>query len=390
MKVLIIAHNQGIQGAGIAFANLCNGLASMGIKVIAVVPSSKGVAQLIDKNDNIRMYVIKYIKNEVFPNFRSIKDKIRYLPRLIRVWVYRPFFRSRLEEIVKIETPDIIHSNTGTIRIGSEVAERNNIPHVWHVRECQKLGYNYKPFGGEGKVRDLFERKNNHCIAITKSVYDYYRLNSTKDKIIYDGVFSDKIIQTLRTNVMKNKVLLYVGLLSEKKGVRMLLESFERISHKIKDYELWLVGNDQIGIKDIISKMQAKSQIKYLGFRSDIYKLMAESKVVVVPSEYEGFGFITVEAMLNGTMVVGRDTAGTKEQFDNGNKLIGSEIGFRFITENELDSQLLRAISLQEKDYVSITEKAFKVVSNMYSIEKHVNNVIEYYHEILEEKYSEY
>jgi len=170
----------------------------------------------------------------------------------------------------------------------------------------------------------------------------------------------------------------------------MLLESFERISHKIKDYELWLVGNDQIGIKDIISKMQAKSQIKYLGFRSDIYKLMAESKVVVVPSEYEGFGFITVEAMLNGTMVVGRDTAGTKEQFDNGNKLIGSEIGFRFITENELDSQLLRAISLQEKDYVSITEKAFKVVSNMYSIEKHVNNVIEYYHEILEEKYSEY
>lgn len=95
MKVLIIAHNQGIQGAGIAFANLCNGLASMGIKVIAVVPSSKGVAQLIDKNDNIRMYVIKYIKNEVFPNFRSIKDKIRYLPRLIRVWVYRPFFRSR-------------------------------------------------------------------------------------------------------------------------------------------------------------------------------------------------------------------------------------------------------------------------------------------------------
>ena len=110
----------------------------------------------------------------------------------------------------------------------------------------------------------------------------------------------------------------------------------------------------------------------------------------MVPSEYEGFGFITVEAMLNGTMVVGRDTAGTKEQFDNGNKLIGSEIGFRFITENELDSQLLRAISLQEKDYVSITEKAFKVVSNMYSIEKHVNNVIEYYHEILEEKYSEY
>lgn len=41
---------------------------------------------------------------------------------------------------------------------------------------------------------------------------------------------------------------------------------------------------------------------------------------LIVPSPFEAFGLITAEAMFNKCLVIGRDTAGTKEQFDNGQK----------------------------------------------------------------------
>ena len=58
--------------------------------------------------------------------------------------------------------------------------------------------------------------------------------------------------------------------------------------------------------------------------------------MLIVPSIFEGFGFITAEGMANGCVVLGRNTAGTKEQFDNGVKMTGKEIGVRFIDDNEM------------------------------------------------------
>ena len=45
---------------------------------------------------------------------------------------------------------------------------------------------------------------------------------------------------------------------------------------------------------------------------------MSKALALFVPSSFEGFGFITVEAMFCGCLVIGRNTGGTKEQFDNG------------------------------------------------------------------------
>lgn len=64
--------------------------------------------------------------------------------------------------------------------------------------------------------------------------------------------------------------------------------------------------------------MNIASQVVFLGMRKDIYSLMKDAMALIVPSYWEGFGFITTEAMFNGCLVIGRNTSGTKEQFDNG------------------------------------------------------------------------
>lgn len=382
MKVLLIAHNASVEGAGIAFANIIKVLCQNGIEVIAVVPGYKGVYELLDGVGGVKRYVIPQIRNEIYPSFKTIIDKIKYIPKLIRSPFYHNIFKKKLRDIVEIEKPDIIHSNTGTLRVGAIVAFEKSIPHVWHVRECQVAGCDFRPFGGEKKVETLFGEPNNHCIAITKSVYKYYHLNDKKDVVIYDGVFGEKNIPTSWT-ILKEKTILYVGLLSEKKGVKMLLEAFSKIASQIPDYSLILAGVDMLGIETIIEKSPYKNQISYLGFRKDVYDLMAKSKVVVVTSEYEGFGFITAEAMLNHTLVIGRNTAGTKEQMDNARNIAGTEVSLRFKTIEELADRLIATTRLSDEAYQDMTEKAFKVVTELYTRERNGEEIIKFYHSIL-------
>lgn len=382
MKVLLIAHNATVEGAGIAYANIIKALRQNGIEVVAVVPGYKGVYELLDNVEGVKRYVIPQIRNEVYPEYKTAIDYIKYVPKLIRSFFFRKSFKKQLREIVEKEKPDIIHSNTGTLRVGASVAREKGIPHVWHVRECQVVGYDFRPFGGEKKVQELFSEPNNHCIAITKSVYEYYHLTKTKDVVIYDGVFGiDDIPHNKTSN--KEKSILYVGLLSEKKGVKMLLDAFSEVADKIPDYRLKLAGVNKIGIEGLIGQSPYKDRIQYLGFRKDIYDLMSSAKMVVVPSDYEGFGFITAEAMLNHTLVLGRNTAGTKEQMDNARELSGMEVALRFNTVGELSEKLIEACSLSDETYCDMTNKAFKVVTDLYTREKNGEEIIKFYHSVL-------
>ena len=65
--------------------------------------------------------------------------------------------------------------------------------------------------------------------------------------------------------------------------------------------------------------------IELLGYRKDIPELMSNAKCLIVPSPNEAFGFITAEGMFNGCLVVGKNTAGTKIQFDNCKKYAGRD-----------------------------------------------------------------
>ena len=107
---------------------------------------------------------------------------------------------------------------------------------------------------------------------------------------------------------------------------------------------------------------------------------MRGALALVVPSRFEGFGFITVEAMLNGCLVIGNNTAGTKEQFDIGKRQTGSEIGLRYDNAFELQVLMNRAL---EEDFREMKENARRVVLQNYTIEKNAEDILCLYKKIL-------
>ena len=144
---------------------------------------------------------------------------------------------------------------------------------------------------------------------------------------------------------------------------------------------MWLAGRDVIDVAKLIKERKLDDKVKYLGVRKDVYELMAKARALIVPSRFEGFGFITTEAMLNHCLVIGRNTAGTKEQFDNGKEWTGTEIGIRFNNATELKEILLNVSKCSISNYSKTIESAY-VSAKHYSIERNIECINNLYRKI--------
>ena len=379
MKVLYIAHSAEMQGAGFALLNMVQGVLRYKVVPYVFVPS-EGTLTITLKKMGISFLVIPFY-NAIYPRLNvTLRDIVLFVPRLLRILIYNKLAERKLYLFLKSNRMDIVHSNTGVIHFGAKVAARLSIPHVWLIREYQKLDFGYRALGGIDGLKKHLSNSNNHVIAITKGVFHYFKLKQNKDIVIYDGVFMDTDEIKIRMN--KCNYLLFVGALIKGKGAFCALSAFEEIAKWDLNVELWFAGEGKKTFIDAVEKSPFKSRIKLLGFRTDIYELMSNAKALLVPSFFEGFGFIVVEAMLNGCIVIGRNEAGLKEQFDNGFQKTGQEIGLRFECQQELVNQIKYVCNTPFEDFLPMIKAAQNVILN-YSVDQNVKQIMSFYKTIL-------
>ena len=103
----------------------------------------------------------------------------------------------------------------------------------------------------------------------------------------------------------KRKIkLLYVGGLTQRKGLSYMFEALEGLE---ADYELTIVGGGDID--SCLALKNALDKHRYLATKShdEVLKLMSESDIFIFPSLFEGFGLVITEAMSQGTPVITTD-----------------------------------------------------------------------------------
>lgn len=80
-------------------------------------------------------------------------------------------------------------------------------------------------------------------------------------------------------------------------------------------------------LRHAIEKSPARGNIRLLGFRSDIARLLSGCDVLVLPSRKEGMPRIVMEAMALGLPVVASDAPGTREIVSHGRSGLLSPVG---------------------------------------------------------------
>ncbi|MBD2166684.1 glycosyltransferase family 4 protein [Calothrix membranacea FACHB-236] len=110
---------------------------------------------------------------------------------------------------------------------------------------------------------------------------------------------------------------LFVGRLSEEKGLDTLLAAWEKLDGKIP---LKIIGDGPLSA-EVIAATKRIPQVEWLGRRpmSEVHALMGEAMFLVFPSKwYETFGRVAVEAFAKGTPVIAANIGAIAELVDSG------------------------------------------------------------------------
>ncbi|TKX86566.1 glycosyltransferase family 1 protein [Halorubrum sp. SS5] len=137
-------------------------------------------------------------------------------------------------------------------------------------------------------------------------------------KLIYHGVDVERFSGVAPADVPEsnaNRRLLFVGRLSDGKGLVDLLNGFEVVAER-HSVDLLIAGDGPIrsALEEIIEQRGLSDSVFCLGYRTDIPQLLAASDVLVLPSYREGTPRVISEALASGTPVVATQIAGIPEQ----------------------------------------------------------------------------
>ena len=292
---------------------------------------------------------------------------------------------------------DVIHSHEffGPCSIYSTLASRlKNTPLVITQHSYQspekissKLLYYANAFTA-GKI--AFEQADT-ITALTKSIETHLiSLGAKKKKItiIPNGIDTERF-NSNNKNYLKEKfgisqqVVLFVGRFIEWKGIQYLLEAFTDVIKKVPDAKLVMVGTGP-QLKEI-NKFREKyvGSVFLLNFinHEEMPYIYTGCDVFVLPSLFEIFGNVVLEAMASGKPVIGSDVGGMKEIIVHGktgfrvqpkNSKQLSEYIIKVLTDESLKNRLginarLRATETYSTEVVcnKIEEIYFKAISKL-------------------------
>lgn len=170
----------------------------------------------------------------------------------------------------------------------------------------------------------------------------------------------------------ESKKLLYVGRFDHQKGIDILLRAFEKID---VDYELVVVGGAVHGSN--IDESQYPN-VSFKGWLSgkDLQKAYLESSAVIIPSRWEGFGLVAIEAMSASRVIFTSGVGGLDH-------LTNITNGLRFESEQQL-IKILKDFDKYNDDLIKdLGVKARSEYDENYTIQRLSHQFSELYNELL-------
>lgn len=176
------------------------------------------------------------------------------------------------------------------------------------------------------------------------------------------------------------KVILFLGRIHEIKGLNILIEAYGKLKNELKGVKLVIAGPDDgylDKLKLMVKELNIENDVIFCGplYGKEKSEAYVDANVFVLPSKYESFGNVVLEAMAHNTPVIITNSCGVSEWL-NSAEIIDP-------TVNSLYIKLLEILEKQGSENLAIKRRMKKDIEK-FSWKTIVDKIEAVYYEILE------
>jgi len=224
-------------------------------------------------------------------------------------------------------------------------------------------------------------KKTVRVIVVSKGIKEdlvlNYKIPKEKIRVIYNSYpiseiekkAGDKLTED-EQKIFKKPTVITAGRLNEQKGHIHLLNAFSKVKKSVPNSQLVFLGEGKLeaSLKESAKELGIHNNVHFLGFKRNPFKYIAQSKVFVMTSYYEGFPNALAEAMACKIPVISTDCqSGPRE-------ILAPDITKGTIeSKNNRFGILLPNITVYNKDKVE--NMIFNSIKSLIVNEKYNNDV---------------
>lgn len=326
----------------------------------------------------------------------SYRARMTRNPFLLVVYVMGMLWAGwKLALLMKKSQVDLIHANS--IRAGIMAGLfrwYHRLPVVWHIRDMPPQGY----IGN--LIKRLAGSTAKALICISESVLQSMEHPSVAKRchLVHNGVelksFHDEEKQRIKGHIRSElqtpqeaQVLAIIGQIAPWKRQEDAIEAFASLIRGERNAVLWIVGEAKfrqenerylVRLQEMVKAFGLEDKVIFTGFREDVLEICCAADLLLLCSDHEPFGRVIIEAMSQGTPVVGTRGGGVPEIIDHGVSGFMYEIG----NTDEL-AQYIRQVLDDKAVWSLLSQNGQERVREMFSIKQTSHNVQQIYKELL-------
>jgi glycogen(starch) synthase len=249
------------------------------------------------------------------------------------------------EALAQEQTYDLVHGHDWLVgRAAAELADRLGVPYVTTIHATEHgrhQGWVQEPPQSHIHAVERWMAHRADAVIVCSyymrgHVADIFDIDERRVAVIPNGVDPSELrpsgdLQALRREFAAphEKLVLLVGRLVYEKGFQLALDALPGVIEQVGDVRFLVAGSGthEAELKAQAARLGLSEHGTFLGWIGDdvLHSLYRIADLCVVPSIYEPFGLVALEAMASGCPCIVADTGGLREVVP-----VGERVGLRF------------------------------------------------------------
>lgn len=351
------------------------------------------IAKFLDENNIFKPVLLTSDPDSIFANeFKQLGLKVFSVP-MHNIWRNKKTITTFIDDIVKSSDIQVIQSHAFRESLIGRLYKKKN-PEVFHISRIHthiagstiskfKIRLYYKIDQLTAKFADRFVVISN---VLKDELITRSKIAPNKIRVVYNGIheIGDPDNLSGKKNGVDRQIAI-IGEIEERKQQLLAIRSINELKSEGIQVKLHLIGRANKNYLNDIKAYIAINKLEHLVVfhgqieHSEIYPIIRDIPVVILPSLFEGVPTSIIEAMSLRKIVVSTDTGGTKELIKN--RING------FIHRpgdlNELTNILRNIFISPEMDYDKLRENARKTYLLNFTTKAMMEGLISVYDELI-------